>query len=64
MTNDPEADFLKWDGEREEARERLPVCESCGDHIQDETCYEVFGKIYCKSCMDDCIVFTDDLVEG
>ena len=32
--------------------EKMPVCADCGDHIQDETYWEIpfFGKI-CKRCL-------------
>ena len=32
---------------------RLPQCEYCGEHIQDEYFYEINGEWICKACLDD-----------
>lgn len=39
------------DIEQEKWLERRPICCICGDHIQDETMFNVNGDIYCEECM-------------
>lgn len=29
-----------------------PVCDICGEPIQEEFYYDVDGELYCKKCMD------------
>lgn len=31
--------------------EQLPVCEDCGEHIQDETAFYINGEWICHDCM-------------
>lgn len=40
------------DAEQEEKLEKLPVCSSCGEPIQDEYCYQVDSEILCEECMN------------
>lgn len=53
ITDDPIADFERWDAEQQERIEKLPVCSICGEHIQDEYCYEINDEIFCADCLDD-----------
>lgn len=48
------------DARRERWRESRPVCESCGEHIQDEYCYETGRGLMCESCAQS---YADDLAE-
>ena len=41
------------EAELEKELEKLPKCSECGEHIQDEYCYEINGKYICESCMDE-----------
>jgi formylmethanofuran dehydrogenase subunit E len=50
-TDDPVADFLRYDAEREEKLEKLPRCSECDEPIQDEFCYEINGELICEECM-------------
>lgn len=49
-TDDPIADFNKWDAEQESRRKMLPRCCECGKHIQDDELFDVFGDLYCWDC--------------
>ena len=49
--------------ELERRRARRPVCEHCGEHIQDETAVEFDGKFICESCIDDLRVSMEDYDE-
>lgn len=52
-TDDPVADFDRYDREVAKWRKRLPVCQRCGDEIQQELAVCIDGFWYC----DDCIEF-------
>lgn len=46
--------YKAWEyAERERERQllQLPVCEECGERIQDEDYYDVDGEILCEKCM-------------
>lgn len=49
-TDDPIADFNKWDAEQENRRKMLPRCCECGKHIQDDELFDVYGDLYCWDC--------------
>ncbi len=52
-TNDPCADFERYDAEQERELEKLPVCEYCGETIQDDYLYDVGGDIFCEDCLNE-----------
>lgn len=51
-TDDPIADFNRWEAEQEKQLERLPVCADCDNPIQDETAFYINGEWICEDCMD------------
>ena len=52
-TDDPLADFSRWEAEQERAQKRLPVCDECGHRIQDENCYVWGGCVICEGCLEE-----------
>lgn len=46
--------FRMHEDEQDKLLEQRPVCVCCGDHIQDDYCYDVCGEIYCEDCMVSC----------
>ena len=52
LTNDPVKDAMTHDRELEEKFEQLPVCEICGEHIDDDGYYDVDGAYYHRECFD------------
>ena len=54
--------FRMHEDEQDEWLEQRPVCVCCGDHIQDDYCYDVGGEIYCEDCMVS-LVLCQDLVQ-
>lgn len=62
-TDDPVADFDKWDAEREKWREQLPCCEECGEHIQQEDAVLLDGKWYCDCCLKEARTEIEEYVE-
>jgi formylmethanofuran dehydrogenase subunit E len=51
-TDDPIADFHRYDVEQCEKLSKRPKCEYCGEHIQDDFYYYVDG-IVCGECLDE-----------
>lgn len=52
-SGDPDRDFDRYDMEMSRREERLPQCEKCGKHINDDIYFEIDGEILCESCMHD-----------
>ena len=52
-TDDPIADYNRYDAEMESARKLLPVCSECGEHIMDDFCYQLYDEIICEECLND-----------
>lgn len=52
FTDDPLSDFDRYDRQQEEWLNGLPVCDCCGEPIQDDFCYEINGEYICKDCLD------------
>lgn len=50
ITNDPYKDFCRHDAEQQKWLNSRPVCYSCGDPIQDDTCYCFNNHKYCLDC--------------
>lgn len=51
-TNDPVADFHRYDAEQQREVERCPKCDYCDEHITDEFYYDLDGDIVCEDCLD------------
>lgn len=63
-TDDPIADYDRWDAEQERELERLPVCTECGERITDDFFYDINGECICERCMDaNYKKSTDDYIE-
>ena len=52
FTDDPVSDFHRHDAEQEKKIEKLPVCDYCDEHIQDEYAYYINGEWICEFCLD------------
>ena len=51
-TDNPHADFDAWDRKREDALDKLPKCDKCGEPIQDEDLYDFEdGNLICEECV-------------
>lgn len=53
-TDNPVLDAERYADEQEEELERLPVCEYCCKHIQDDYFYEINGEVICEDCLKEC----------
>ena len=52
-TDDPIADFNRWNAEQESWLVERPVCADCDEPIQDDHCFEINGEYICPRCMED-----------
>lgn len=51
-TDDHMADFHRWEEEKRRWLDRLPKCEECGEHIQQDRAVCISDKYYCDDCLD------------
>lgn len=52
-TDDPVADFERYDAEQVAELEKLPRCSECDEPIQTEKCYEFNGELICQECLEN-----------
>ena len=52
-TNDPVADFHRYDAAQEDKLKELPECSDCHKPIQDDFYYEFDCYFYCWDCVCD-----------
>lgn len=52
-SDDPVRDAERYYEGQDRSLERLPLCDYCGEHIQDEHFYLINGESYCKECLDN-----------
>ena len=60
-TDDPVRDFLSYQRRKDEQLRRYPICEECGEYIQDEKHYVIDGRHYCCECCEE--VDTEDYID-
>ena len=46
-----EYDLLQAEKERDEYFSKLPKCDCCGEHIQDDFLYDINGFLLCEDCV-------------
>lgn len=64
-TGDPDADFMRLDMEQAMYEARLPVCDCCGEVINDDFYWEIDGEILCEDCLNERYRhYTDDFVQN
>ena len=52
-TNDPIRDAENYQADQEEWLKSRPICDQCGEHIQEEFMFQYEGENYCPDCWDD-----------
>lgn len=52
-TDDPAADFDRYDAEQQKQLEKCPKCSMCCEYIQDEHFYEINDEVICEECIKD-----------
>lgn len=64
-SDDPVADFERYDSEQQRQLEKLPVCDCCDEPIQDDYCYEIGDELFCEECMNDTFrKHTENFIKG
>lgn len=53
FTDDPVADFERYDAEQQALIDKLPKCEHCGQPIQQDDAVVIDGCFYCDKCLED-----------
>jgi hypothetical protein len=62
FTDNPVADFERYDAEQENRLKELPICSDCGEPIQDEHYFEFDCYFYCEDCLSNHRKYTEDFV--
>lgn len=52
LSDDPVADFARYDAEQARRLAQLPTCERCGEPIQQERAVCIEGFWYCDECLE------------
>ena len=59
-SDDPLRDFALWNDDQEEKLNKRPLCDYCGQPVQDDCYYELNGEVYCQYCIDNCKKFFEE----
>lgn len=52
-SDDPMRDADRYEAERQEEEDKLPICDVCGEPIQDEWVFELDdGTLVCGECLN------------
>ena len=51
-SDDPGADFDRWDAEQNRMRDQFPVCDVCDQPIHDDHYYLINSDNICAECME------------
>ena len=51
-----------YEEEQDRYLKQLPVCSDCGEHIQEDYCYEINGEYICEECMKSYRKAVEDIV--
>lgn len=55
--------WLEHDAEQQSWLDSLPVCDECGQPIQDTHCYNINGNYICEECLNERYrVCVDDII--
>jgi formylmethanofuran dehydrogenase subunit E len=52
VSDDPIADFNRYDAYQQQQLDRLPKCDDCGEPIQDDY-YRINGCNICSECLEN-----------
>lgn len=55
-------DLYEWhEQEQERWLQSRPVCDCCGEHIQDESYHQIMGEKICDRCLDGMIIYVEEM---
>lgn len=52
-TDDPAADFDRYDAEQQKQLEKCPKCSMCDEYIQSDHFYEINDEVICEECINN-----------
>lgn len=52
-SDDPHADFDRWDRERERRLAKRPCCAKCRENIRDDELFNFDGDLVCPECVGE-----------
>lgn len=52
-TDDPIADFARWDAEQAAQEGKLPRCDYCNEPVQDDYFYQINDEVICPDCLNN-----------
>lgn len=52
-TDDPLADFSRWERQKEQQTAKRPLCSYCDEPITDDVAYYIEGEWICEYCMEN-----------
>lgn len=65
---DPAMEAEQYANDADRWLEARPICDSCGDHIQDTYGHQILGDLYCDKCFEfwvkENLVDIDNMVNG
>lgn len=53
-TADPIADFMRRDAEQQKWLDKRPVCDGCGEPIQEQQAFYYADEWFCMECEEEC----------
>jgi formylmethanofuran dehydrogenase subunit E len=62
-TDDPHADFDRWDAEQEARLEKLPVCVYCGERVQTKRALYINDDFMCMDCVEEHTVDVEEYLD-
>lgn len=51
-TDNPAADYARYDAAQKAQEDKLPKCAYCGEPIQDDFLYDFDGMLICEVCLE------------
>lgn len=60
---DPDTDFSNYEEYQSKWLDSRPRCCNCGEPIQDEDMYIIYGEKYCPRCIERMRVIVDSYLE-
>ena len=52
-SDNPVRDAERWMAAQDQKLARRPVCDICGEHIQDDIAYNINGGLVCRDCLEN-----------
>lgn len=52
ITDDPVADYARYEAEQAREIAKLPVCADCGEPVMDDHYYLINDEVICPDCLE------------